>query len=63
MAFHELAHIMTKTEGHLREFWSNFKFLLVNAKEANILDPVDFKKKPKDYCGMTITDNPYYDFN
>jgi hypothetical protein len=63
VAFHELAHIMTKTEGHLREFWSNFKFLLVNAKEANILDPVDFKKKPKDYCGMTITDNPYYDFN
>jgi len=63
VAIHELSHVMTKTEGHNREFWANFKFLLINAKEANIYNPIDYKKKPEDYCGMTITDNPYYDFN
>ena len=61
VAIHELAHIMTTSVGHKQEFWQNFKFLLVNAKDANIYQPVDYKKKPKQYCGMDITDNPYYD--
>ena len=43
------------------DFWQNFKFLLENAKAANIYQPVDYKKKPKEYCGMKINDNPYYD--
>jgi hypothetical protein len=61
VALHELSHIMTKSIGHKQEFWQNFKFLLTNAKEANIYQPVDYKKQPQDYCGMTINDNPYYD--
>jgi len=61
VAIHELAHIMTKSIGHKSEFWANFKFLLENAKEAGIHDPVDYKKKPQEYCGMKIRDNPYYD--
>jgi len=61
VSIHELAHIMTKSIGHKQEFWQNFKFLLENAKEAKIYKPEDYKKKPKGYCGMTITDNPYYD--
>jgi len=61
VAIHELAHIMTKTEGHKQEFWENFKFLLEQAKAANIYQPVDYKKNNKSYCGMDITDNPYYD--
>jgi len=61
VALHELAHIMTKSVGHKQEFWKNFKFLLENAKAANIYQPVDYKKNPQGYCGMTITDNPYYD--
>ena len=61
VAIHELSHIMTKSEGHKQIFWQNFKFLLENAKEANIYLPEDYKKKPKQYCGMDITDNPYYD--
>ena len=52
---------MTKSVGHKQEFWQNFKFLLENAKAANIYQPVDYKKNPQGYCGMTITDNPYYD--
>jgi len=62
VAIHELAHIMTKSEGHKQEFWQNFKFLLEQAKAANIYQPVDYKKNPEPYCGMKISDNPYYDF-
>jgi hypothetical protein len=61
VALHELSHIMTKSIGHKQEFWQNFKFLLTNAKEANIYQPIDYKKTPQEYCGMTINDNPYYD--
>ena len=61
VALHELAHIATKSIGHTPEFWQNFKFLLVEAKKINIYNPIDYKNKPKEYCGMTITDNPYYD--
>ena len=61
VAINELAHIMTISEGHKQEFWQNFKFLLEQAKAANIYDPVNYKKNPESYCGMDITDNPYYD--
>jgi hypothetical protein len=61
VAIHELSHIMTVSIGHKQEFWQNFKFLLENAKTANIYEPIDYKKKPKEYCGMKISDNPFYD--
>ncbi len=61
VAIHELAHIGSESIGHNDEFWDNFKWLLVNAKEAGIHQPQDFKKNPKEYCGMQVTDNPYYD--
>lgn len=61
VAIHELAHLMTAAIGHGEEFWSNFKFLLENAVELNIYTPIDYKKEPETYCGMDITDNPYYD--
>lgn len=61
VAIHEVAHIMTKSVGHTEEFWNNFKFLLENAVELKLYTPVDYKKEPEGYCGMNITDNPYYD--
>ena len=61
VAIHELAHIATKSIGHKEEFWNNFKFLLEEAKKIGIYSPVDYKKEPQEYCGMDITDNPYYD--
>ena len=61
VALHELSHILTESVGHKQDFWLNFKFVLENAKAAGIYDPVDYKKTPKEYCGMTINDNPYYD--
>lgn len=61
VAIHELAHVATKSIGHKKEFWNNFKFLLTEAKEIGLYNPVDYKNKPVDYCGMEINDNPYYD--
>jgi len=61
VALHELTHVMTTSVGHKQDFWQNFKFVLENAKAANVYIPVDYKSNPKEYCGMTINDNPYYD--
>jgi hypothetical protein len=61
VALHELSHIMTESIGHKQDYWQNFKFILINAKDANIHDPIDYKKNPKQICGMKINDNPYYD--
>ena len=61
VALHEMAHICTASIGHTDEFWQNFKFLIEQAKTIGVYDPVDYKKNPEPYCGMTISDNPYYD--
>jgi hypothetical protein len=61
VAIHELSHTMTTSIGHKQEFWKNFKFLLENAVKIGIYKPVDYKKENQSYCGMTITDNPFYD--
>jgi hypothetical protein len=61
VALHELSHVATESVGHKQEFWQNFKWILGNAKEAGIYSPIDYKKNPEEYCGMTINDNPYYD--
>jgi hypothetical protein len=61
VALHELTHVGTKSVGHGQEFWQNFKWILQNAKQAGIYSPIDYKKYPEEYCGMTINDNPYYD--
>lgn len=58
---HEVAHVMTKSIGHTKEFWDNFKFILEHAVKIKLYKPIDYKEKPKKYCGMKITDNPYYD--
>ena len=62
VAIHELTHVMTKSVGHKDEFWTNFKFLLGEAEKINIYNQTDYKKNPVRYCGMTISDNPYYDY-
>ena len=61
VAIHELSHIATQSIGHKSEFWENFKFLLTEAKEADLYTPRDYKSTPQEYCGMKISDNPYYD--
>jgi hypothetical protein len=60
VAIHEMAHITTLSIGHNKEFWDNFKYLLVKAKACKVYHPVDYSKEQTDYCGMTISDNPYF---
>jgi len=61
VGIHELAHVASEKIGHGDEFWKNFKFLLIDAAEIGIYKPQDYKKKNVSYCGMQITDNPYFD--
>lgn len=61
VALHEMSHICTTSIGHTTEFWDNFKFLLKEAKDAGLHEPVDYSKEPVEYCSMKITDNPYYE--
>ena len=61
VAIHELSHIATESIGHTPEFWNNFKFLLIEAEKINVYKAIDYEKNPKQYCGMTISHNPYYD--
>ena len=61
VGIHEIGHCMSKKIGHGDEFWQNFRFLLDNAVKIGIYQPVDYKKDNVIYCGMPITDNPYYD--
>jgi hypothetical protein len=61
VALHEMSHIMSVSIGHNEEFWDNFKFLLEHAVDIKIYNPIDYKNTPEDYCGLEITDNPYYD--
>jgi len=62
VALHELSHIASVSIGHNDEFWSNFKFIIIEAKEINVYNPIDYKNNNARYCGMNITDNPYYDY-
>ena len=57
---HELAHIMSQSVGHNNEFYDNFKFLLRESVKKGIYNPVDFQKTPVNYCGINVTNNPYY---
>lgn len=61
VAIHELSHVMSVSVGHKKEFWENFRFLLRNAKEAGIHEPIDYRKKPTTYCSLKITDSPHFE--
>lgn len=58
VTLHEVAHIMTKSKGHTKEFWDNFRFLLKQAIKIGIYHHVDFNSTPVEYCGVEITDTP-----
>jgi hypothetical protein len=60
VALHELSHLMSASVGHNEEFWTNFKFMLKNAVDANIYQSVDYSKAPVEYCGMSINSSPLY---
>lgn len=61
VAIHELAHLMNISFGHDYSFWCCFKFLLENAIEIGIYQPINYKKNNIDYCGIQITYSPLFD--
>ena len=57
VTIHELAHIMTKSVGHTKEFWDNFKYLLEEAITNGIYQPKDYQHNPKQYCVIVINNS------
>jgi hypothetical protein len=60
VVIHEMAHIASVSEGHNSEFITNFKWLLQKAKEFGYYDPVNYQDNPITYCGVKVTNNPYF---
>jgi hypothetical protein len=58
VAVHEMAHVMTLSEGHTDEFNKNFQFLIKEAVKAGVYRPEDYRTSPKQYCGISVTDTP-----
>ena len=50
VAIHELAHVITKSQGHGDEFKKNFNILLKRANELGFYDPR--QQIPTNYCGI-----------
>ncbi len=59
---HESAHIANyRGFGHGADFWEVFKFLLHEAQIAGVYNPIDYAKKPVQYCGIPINWQPLFD--
>ena len=51
---HELSHVMTVSEGHTKEFWKNYEFLLTMAVDSKIYTYEDYYKRYTTYCGIRL---------
>ena len=58
VVIHELAHLMSESIGHTKEFWDNMNYLLKEAIQIGIYQRVNYKEQPIDYCGMEINNTP-----
>lgn len=58
VGIHELAHLMSKSIGHNKEFWDNFRILLRISISISQYKCQNFDVENKDYCGTKITDTP-----
>jgi hypothetical protein len=58
VALHELAHVMTKSIGHQRDFKENFRMLLKLAQKRGYYKYHPYHIKPQKYCGTRITTLP-----
>lgn len=60
VAIHELAHLMSQSIGHTKEFWENMRFLLQISlsDDLRIYQFQPYHITPQKYCGTIITDTP-----
>jgi len=56
VVIHELAHVACPEYGHTPLFKKIFIFLLKESHKIGIYTPIDYRKKPQDYCGMIINE-------
>ena len=60
VAIHELAHMMSTSYGHNREFSRNFTFLLEKAAESNVYVPENYKQNSRRFCGIEVNNSPLF---
>lgn len=60
---HEISHLAMSYHDpkHSEEFWRTFKLLSKEATESGLYKPIDWSNNPKNYCGLEVDYNPYYD--
>jgi len=61
VGIHELAHIMSKSYGHNREFHKNFVFLLKESIKIGIYKKQNYRKQKEKFCGIEINNTPLSD--
>ncbi len=61
VVLHEMAHMATEGIGHEEDFWTNFRFLLKEAEDANLYKSINYKDDPIVYCSLKVSYNPYFD--
>lgn len=61
VVMHELSHLGCLEYGHENEFWNSFKFLITNAVNFKMHNPIDYKAHPEIYCGLALVHNPYFE--
>ena len=57
---HEMAHMMSISEGHNDEFIRHFKFLLYESVEQGLYRSINYRTNPMTYCGVKVTNNPIF---
>ena len=60
VTIHELSHLGNTSYGHGYSFWAWFKFMLIQAKDSGLYDPVDYSKDSIEYCGLGVSFSPYF---
>lgn len=59
VALHEIAHVISDSTGHTKEFWDNFSTLLEESIHLGLYIYQPFHKRQEDFCGVNITRTPY----
>ena len=59
VVMHELAHKISKSNGHTDEFWANFKLIIKTAIKHKLYTYRDYYNNPVEYCGININSSPY----
>jgi len=57
VAIHELAHVLSSSLDHTKEFWDNMKLLKDHAVKIKLYVDRDYKAHPVPYCGIPIDSN------